>query len=38
VSEERIDMLGGWSRAGQAAKYGRAKMIQTLKAEISKIK
>jgi len=36
VPEERVDMLGGWARKGQSAKYGRAKLVPMLKEEISK--
>ncbi len=37
VSEERVNKLGGWAHRGQHAKYGRAKLIQQLKGEISKV-
>jgi len=37
VSDERVKVLGGWARQGQSAKYGRAKHVQALKQEISKV-
>jgi len=37
VIEERVSMLGGWSRQGQQAKYGRSKILPELAEEIAKV-